>query len=252
MPTTKLHMIIAVERGAEARAQKRLTDLHRLVQTDAVIAGIARSYQPLSDDPAEELPPQSTKVQVRVPDVLAEMSRLLTRVYDLAVTKEKANTVARADVMLDDRVLLADLPVGALLFLEKRLDNVRTFIEKLPTLDPAEQWSFDTTANAYATPPVKTAKPRKVPRVLELSPATERHARAVQVFNEDVTVGYWTTVKFSGAIPESLKATYLDRVNTLIAAVRVAREAANEAEVERDANVGKAIFGYLFAPVATG
>jgi hypothetical protein len=245
---TKLHQILAVERGQESRAQRRLTDLHRLVQTPAVISGISRKYQPLSDEPEAQLPDESTKVQILVPAVLDEMSRLLTRVYDLAATKEEANTAARADVKVGDEVLLADVPVGTLLFLEKRLDNVRTFIEKLPTLDPAEQWHYDSTTNAYATEPVRTARPKKQPRVLELSPATERHQAQVQVFNEDVVVGYWTTVKYSGAIPELVRATYLERVTELIAAVRKAREAANEVDVT-DVRVGEQVFSYLFAPV---
>ncbi|WP_443732109.1 DUF7873 family protein [Streptantibioticus silvisoli] len=58
-------------------------------------------------------------------------------------TKERANRAARADVTVEGRTILADVPVTWLLFLEKRLTDLRTFVKKPPVLDAAGSWSPD-------------------------------------------------------------------------------------------------------------
>ena len=67
----------------------------------------------------------------------------------------------------------------------------------------------------------------------------------VEVYYEDVAVGYWTTVKFSGALPAKRINEILDKVIALQTAVKFAREEANNTEVV-DQKVGAAVFGYLF------
>jgi hypothetical protein len=60
-----------------------------------------------------------------------------------------------------------------------------------------------------------------------------------------VPVGYWTTVKFSGALPARRVNELLDRVERLQQAVKFAWEEANGADVV-DQRVGDAVFGCLF------
>ena len=61
-----------------------------------------------------------------------------------------------------------------------------------------------------------------------------------------VPIGYWTTVKFSGALPARRVNELLDRVEKLQQAVKFAPEEANGTEVT-DRRVGDAVFGYLFS-----
>jgi hypothetical protein len=67
----------------------------------------------------------------------------------------------------------------------------------------------------------------------------------VDVYYEDIVVGYWKTVKFSGALPASRIQDMLDRVEKLQQAVKFAREEANNAEVE-EMKAGEVLFGYIF------
>jgi hypothetical protein len=66
------------------------------------------------------------------------------------------------------------------------------------------------------------------------------------MYFEDVTVGTWTTVKFSGAIPAQEKNQLLDRVRSVADAVKEAREEANGMDVEKK-KVGEAILAYIFS-----
>jgi hypothetical protein len=149
-------------------------------------------------------------------------------------------------VEVDGAVIVASAPVTLLLFLEKQLVDIHTFVKKLPVLDPAETWEFDQNVGSYATQPTETVRTKKVPRVLVKAVATDKHPAQTEVYHEDVAVGYWRTVKFSGALPALRVQELLRRVEVLQQAVKVAREEANAVEVSQR-RVGADVFAYLFA-----
>ncbi|GGK96149.1 hypothetical protein Ppa06_64330 [Planomonospora parontospora subsp. parontospora] len=240
---TKLNQILAVEKGVKSDVQRKVTDAYHTIQKTPLLSGISRSYQPI-DDEGEQLPPESAKVQVQAEGVLKDVGATLTRLFDVTATKDWANCEARADVRIDGTVLLADVPVTYLLFLEKQLTDLHTFIAKLPTLDPSETWTLDENTDTWRTEPVKTTRTKKVPRNHVLSEATDKHPAQVQVYNEDVVVGYWTKVSFSGALPQRRVNELLGRVQKLQDAVKYAREEANGIEIT-DRRIGETVFGYL-------
>ncbi|MFD5657127.1 DUF7873 family protein [Streptomyces hirsutus] len=241
---TKLNQIIAVEKGVKSKAVQDVNGAHQKVQKPALLAGISRTYQP-KDEEGEQLPPESTRVQVQGEDVLREMAASLTRLFDVTATKDWANCTARADVAVEGRTVLADVPVGYLLFLEKQLTDLHAFVRKLPTLDAAESWSHDPSTDWWKTDPVRTIRTKKVPRNHVKAEATEKHPAQVEVYYEDVPIGYWTTVKFSGALPARRVNELVERVEKLQQAVKFAREEANATEIT-DQRAGEAVFGYLF------
>ncbi|GAT71292.1 hypothetical protein HS048_30155 [Planomonospora sp. ID91781] len=240
---TKLNQILAVEKGVKSDVQRKVTDAYHTIQKTPLLSGISRSYQPI-DDEGEQLPPESAKVQVQAEGVLKDVGAALTRLFDVTATKDWANCEARADVRIDGTVLLADVPVTYLLFLEKQLTDLHTLIAKLPTLDPSETWTLDENTDTWRTEPVKTTRTKKVPRNHVLSEATDKHPAQVQVYNEDVVVGYWTKVSFSGALPQRRVNELLGRVQKLQDAVKYAREEANGIEIT-DRRIGETVFGYL-------
>lgn len=242
----RLNQIIAVEKSIKARAHAELTEAHQQLQKPALLQGITRTYRP-KDEEGERLPTESTRVQLRVETILAKVAQVLTELFDVTVTKEVTNCDALADVTVDGRVLLPQMPVTTLLFLEKQLVDLHTFVKKLPVLDPSESWLEDSAQNCFATEAVETVRTKKVPRNHVKAEATEKHPAQVDVYHEDIVVGYWRTVKFSGALPARRVATLLERVEKLQRAVKVAREEANQHEAETT-EVGAKVFGYLFGP----
>ncbi|MCO5969721.1 hypothetical protein NDW01_15055 [Actinoallomurus sp. WRP6H-15] len=240
----KLNQIIAVEKGIKSGTLRDLTDAHHGLQKQALLSGISRTYQP-KDEEGEQLPPESTRVQVKADEVLRRTAEIMTRLFDVTATKDWANCEARADVTVDGQTLLRDVPVTYLLFLEKQLTDLHTFVKKLPALDAAETWAFDDSADAWRTEPVRTIRTKKVPRNHVKAEATDKHPAQVEVYYEDVAVGYWTTVKFSGALPARRINELLERVEKLQQAVKFAREEANGTEVT-DRRVGDVVFRYLF------
>lgn len=242
---TKLNQLIAIEKGVTNRVQTRWTEIHHKLQKSALLSGISRTYTP-RDEEGETLPPESTRVQVRAVDQLNEVHDALRDLFNVVATKDKTNTRTGADVKIENGPVIAqNVPVPTLLYLEKKLVDLLTFVKKLPVLDPSEEWTWDNVAGAWRTNTTQTYRTKKVPKVLTKAPATDRHPAQVEVFTEDVTVGYWNTVKFSGALTREAVRTMVDRVEALQKAVKFAREEANTAEVV-DFNVGDQVTNYIF------
>jgi hypothetical protein len=241
---TQLNQIVALEKGVKSRAYADFTAAHRVVQKAPLLSGISRSYRP-KDDEGEQLPSESTKVQIQVADVLHRVQASLTRMFDVVLTKDVANGTAKADIVVGEQTIATAVPVTYLLFLEKQLTDLHTFVSKLPVLDPAESWEYDTVTGSYTTTPSSTTRTKKVPRNHVKAEATDRHPAQVEMYYEDILVGYWTTVKLSGALPQAEVTRLVERVVSLQEAVKVAREQANSAVVT-DQKIGDKVFGYLF------
>lgn len=240
----RLNQIVAIEKSVKSRSFQELTEAHHALQKTTLLAGISRTYRP-KDEEGEQLPPEATKVQVKSDEIVRRTGEILTRLFDVTATKDWANCNAKADVMVDGRVLIPKVPITYLLFLEKQLVDLLTFVRKLPILDSSETWTFDASADAYATETVQTVRTKKIPRNHVKAEATDKHPAQVEVYYEDVVVGYWRTVKFSGALPAQSINELVSRVEKLQQAVKFAREEANNIEVD-DVKVGDAVFGYLF------
>lgn len=245
MSQLQLNQILAVSKGVKTRSYATLTKLHHALAQASKLQGVSRAYKPRDDD-GEQFPPESTLVQVRTNEVLIQVADTLTRLFDVELTKDAGNQQAKADIMVDGQLLAADVPVSYLLFLEKQLSDLDSFITKLPVLPPEEHWTYDPATDTYVTAPAQTVKTKKIPRNHVKAPATDKHPAQVEVYMEDVLVGYWTTMKFSGALPQSEVSRLKERVVKLQEAVKQAREKANSTVVE-DQRIGSALFGYLFS-----
>ena len=241
----RLHQLLAVEKDLKNAALRVITDFYQQVAKGPLMSGISRRYRAVTEE-GEKLPPESTIVQLRVEETLPEVQKALTSLFDLVLSKEDANQSAKADIVIDGAVVMAGVPVCALLFLEKQVTDLSTLVDKLPVLDPSERWVQDASQNCWATIPVETHRTKKIPRPFIKAPATDKHPAQVEVVHEDEVVGYWSTTKFSGAIPADRKAALKTRVAKLRQAIKVAREDANTVRVG-ERKMGDAILGYLFA-----
>jgi len=228
----RLNQLLAALKQRKSTAYGQVTALHRNSQKIPLLSGIERTYQPRDDD-GDHLPGESQRVQINLQDLLHEIAKIQRPALSDQLAVDKTNQHASADVVIDGQVLLADVPAVSLLSLEKLLNDWATILEKLPLLDPSQEWEQDpnSPAGIYRTPPVKTVKTKKVPRNHVIAEATDKHPAQVQVYHEDIPVGDWTTIRYSGAMSPSLHADLRERLAALQAAVKHAREQANMAEV---------------------
>lgn len=241
----KLNQLIAVSKTVKNDANATLTKAYHDVQRVNALVGLSKRYQP-RDEEGEKLTGEGIRVQTKVPEVIGSVQAALTRLFDLTATIDLTNQDAKAAVVVDGKNLTPALPVSTLLFLEKQLTDLHAFVRKLPLLDPAETWNESGTEDGvYASDPLVTQRSKKVPKNHVKAAATDKHPAQVEVYYEDVVVGDWTTIKFSGAIPHRVAKRMADRITKLQQAVKQAREAANMTD-EVKVEVGSAILSYVF------
>jgi len=243
--TPKLNQVLAIEKGVKSKATSAITKLYHKVQKGVLLNGLSKSYKPLDEDGAY-YPPERQRVQVRAEESLKETQKTLAELFDVTAQKDWANCSAKADVIVGNNTLLSDVPVTYLLFLEKQLVSLQSLVGKVPTLDTAEDWTYDSDAGVYKSQPVKTTRTQKVQKALVLHPPTEEHPAQTQLISEDKIVGHWTTIKQSGALPADRRSELLERIEKFLGAVKFARETANSEDAERQ-GVGAKVFDYIFA-----
>jgi hypothetical protein len=241
----KLHQIVAIEKGVKNGCNAAITARYHELQKSTFFSGIARNYKPRAED-GEQFPSERQVVQTRGEDLLSFTSDIMTKYWDMTLTKDTANCEAKADVVVDGKTILSKVPVTFLLFLDKQLGDLATMVRKIPILDPAETWAFDSATNTYATSPSTSFKTKKVKKAFTKAEATDKHPAQVETYDEDVIIGEWSTIKYSGAMPQKRVTEILERIGKLQAAVKFAREEANSISVTEQ-KLGKTVFGYLLA-----
>lgn len=244
---TALHKLLAVEKTRKNVAERAKTGVYHAAQRTALFVGLTRTYAPIAED-GETMPDEETFPQLRGDQLLNEFRDAQAALLDLVASKDEGNTAARADVVVGGEVLLPQVPVTTLLFLEKQATDLRAMISKLPVQDPTIVWTWDPSTSLYRSRPEQTNRGKKVPRVLMKAPATDRHQADTEVWHEDVVVGRYTTTRFTSALPAETIRVYGERIEAFLEAVKTAREEANTHDVG-EVHVGQKIFSYVLGPV---
>lgn len=237
------NQIIAIEKGAKSRVDRAFTDIYKAIQKPAQFAGKTKKFEKINDD-SPDLPDENIKVQVIASEVIEKASEVLADLFDVTATKDYGNTKAFADVTVDGTVIIEDAPVTYLLFLEKQLTDLHTFLSKIPTLDTSYEWKPDANSKLHRSNAVKTQRTSKVQKGIVLYDATEHHPAQTQLITEDQLVGHWNTTELSGALPIPEKEEMLKRVEKLQRAVKSAREKGNSVEIEKK-EVGAKLLSYV-------
>jgi hypothetical protein len=240
----KVNQIIALEKGIKSQTHSELSELYKIVQKQDLFNGFNKKYSP-KDEEGDTKPPQSKRVQFQVQDVLRTVERSLSSLLEMTARKDWSNCSAKADIVVDEIALVEGVPVTYLLFLEKQMTDFRTFVANLPVLDSSEKWHFDEQSGFYKTEEIKTQSTSKEQHPIVLYDATPDHPAQTQLITKDVVVGYWADTKHSAAIPFPEKKELLKRVETLLQAIKMAREEANNIEEVSTPSVGNALFQYL-------
>lgn len=241
----KLNQINAIVSGRKGEAEKAVTELYKLIQKDQLFAGRERTYRPLDEVQGQKLPPESQRVQQRADDLIRQAVAKWSDLWNLIYTQDTGNQQAKADVVVDGKALLSGVPVTFLLFLDKQVNDLETFVSKLPTPDPAEEWSHDPNSGLLRSKATESLRTSKEPTVIVKYEATKDHPAQTELFTKDVPVGTWTQILYSGCLPTDRKNAILERVKKLQDAIKQAKEQANLLEVEKQ-KAAEAVFAFVF------
>ncbi|WP_020468182.1 DUF7873 family protein [Zavarzinella formosa] len=243
----KLNQVNAILTSKKSEVEKQVTEVYKLIQKEVLFQGRERTYRPVDEEKGQRMPPESQKVQQRANDLIVKVASLWNTVWGLTLTQDTGNQSAKADIVVDGKTLLANVPVTTLLYFDKQLNDLETFISKLPVPDPAEEWSTDPNTNLLKGRLTESMRTSKEPTVIVKYEATKEHPAQTEIFTKDIPVGTWSQIQYSGAIQNSRKEELLTKIRKLQEAVKVAREQANLLEVEKQS--AKALLDYVFGDV---
>jgi hypothetical protein len=247
----RIHQLLAVISGIKAETDAALTRLAQVGHSEALLTGLEKTYrlaQETEDKSRKPLPPEQKKVRYTAAQVLDDAEKIFTRQWDLALTLDTAQGAAKASLVIDGKVLLADVPVRHLVYLEGEITRVMALVSGIPVQDGAQTW---TTENAepgqYRSVLPEQPKTKKVYFNWHRGNGTPTIQEQVDVMTRDEVDQYVTTVNYSGALPAERKALLLDRLSLLRTAVKMAREEANSAAVTQ-LHEGRKIFEWVLRP----
>ena len=246
----KLHELLAVHGNLKTQADKLRSDLGTTFEKKRHLFEEKRvTFEPLAETATGGVTEVQTDLQSKVRDELGWISKTLIKAIDVSHAINKGNTMATADVILDDGViLLTGMPATTLLELEKTCKEIFELLGGIPTLDPAKGFApaSDRGDGIYkAREEVKT-RTSKQQRALVMYPATKEHPAQTQIISEDVPVGRVHTLEYSSLLTPAEKADLLEKVEELTRAVKAARSRANETEVNvGDNKIGAKLLAYI-------
>lgn len=245
----KLHEVLAVE-GDLAGTSKKILDETRNTfgKKPTHFQGDTQVTAYFAEDQSHLNATTQTAMVTTVIAKLEYMGPVVAKYWDAYVSKEASNQIAKADVLLDGKVFLTNVPATVLLGMETKLKELRTVYEEIPTLQPGVFWEKapEMGDGVYrAKNPEERIITAKTVVPIELSPATKEHKAQVQVLNSDVPVAKRVITNTSGMLSPSEKSDLLERTDNLIRAVKEARQRANTVEAVVQKGFGDTIFGYL-------
>jgi len=240
----KLTQVIAIANGEKSRRTSKISEVYHKLQKSDLFEGFNKTYKPLADDSKDTLPPESKIVQYTVEQSIKDAYDSTVDLINIVATLDNGNCKAKANITVDGTVIASDVPATHLIFLEKQLVDLKTFVDKFPVQDPAEKWTLGD-GGLFKTEGRSTNRTLKQPFSFTKAKATDKHPEQSEILYRDEVVGQFTTIRFSGTTTQDRKNDLLNKIDKLSKAVKVAREEANSVEVERS-TIGNDIMKFIF------
>ena len=237
----KLHELLAVENDLKGNAHKILKETKdSFTKRKHLYNGQVKTYKPTEEGGerfADEIQTVDSTVTQRLDYTLKHIERFIDANYQ----KELANTQAKADILLfGGQVVAKNVPATMLLTLEKYLGALFETYNLIPTLEPGNKWNpDDKEKNLFVAEMPPQYKTKKKTSAVVLYPATKEHPAQVKEVTEDIRIGMWEIENRSGCHTPRAKSELIEKIQTLIAAVKKEKARANTQEVDKQAKIFK-------------
>jgi|PlaIllAssembly_1097288.scaffolds.fasta_scaffold00061_11 hypothetical protein len=250
--SAKLHEVLAVESDLAAAAEKIMAEtIVTFTKKEDHFHAHHKRLEMFDEARKQEEAGAETAKQLvdTVPSKLDYTAQALAKYWNVVAQKECTNQMAKADVVIDNVTVLADMPATFLLGMETKLKKLRAVLEAVPTHAPGVDWvpDPDTGRDVYKskTPQVARREEKDFDfRVLY--EATKEHPAQIEKWNANRVVGTYYTTSWTSTISPAQKSELLERCDTLIRAVKKARMRANETEVVK-VSPGKALMDFVLS-----
>ena len=187
------HELLAIKNGQQAKWTSLSTQHKDKFQKKTDYRRFSMIFEPVGEGqpPIDETTPEQSTLKSTVRADLAFLyDEIFGNLVDTAFRVNVTNTTAKADVVVDGKTVFTNVPVIALLELEKQLQEWRKVVDTTPQLED-RGFIPDTSqiSGVYKAKDVRKARTKKVTVPLVLAPATDKHPAQVKEGYEDLPVG---------------------------------------------------------------
>lgn len=244
----KLHELLAVE-GDLASVAEKVTDeaVNTFSKKQEHFVGQVRTLTMFDEARSGENVTDEKPLVTTVGAKLDYVAKQVIPYFDAVLQKDVTNQSAIADLVVNGKTLAKDLPATFLLGMEARLKKLRKVYETIPTLNPGIHFVKDEAAGegVYRQEnPSTNMRTEKTIKHKVLYDATKEHPAQIERWNEDVPIGRIETAHTSGMVSPAEKSRLLGNVDTLLRAVKKARQRANTVDAATT-KVASAMFDYI-------
>jgi hypothetical protein len=242
----KLHETLAAEEDQRGKSNKILNETigtfsnkqqHFIEQTV--------TFKPYSENEVDRIEGK-LELTDTVKSKLNYTAKHVSRYFDVLFQKDLTNTVAKADIKLNDGTVFAkDVPATALLSLQKEVTRLYDLYNVIPTLEPGIKWEeLPERGEDIRTQRQEKIRTKKVLKSHVLYEATKEHPAQVKEYTEDIASGVVETVVVTSKLTSREKSEILERLDDLKTAIKKARMRANT-QKSVDNKIGQKIFNYI-------
>lgn len=232
----KLHELLAVFQDKESTGKTLFGESQRVFANQRnLFTGFTKRVEAHDEKRSrefntEEVSKLTTTVYERLKYTFA---KAVVTVLDINASIDRTNGIAKADLIINGKVFVKDVPAITLLSLEKEAKRWLALTQELPTLQSGIPWVLATQQGDHIyTAEVATKKrSEKVSTAVVLYPHSDKHPAQVKEVVNDVPVADITETLYSGMLTPEEKVKIIDRIQAVIDGAKEGRTRANSAEV---------------------
>lgn len=244
----KLHELLAVVGDRAHSSTAMINDaITTFTKRPDHFRGQTRSVSYFDEARSGENVTETKNVVDTVPNRLDYALGVVAEYWNALQQLEETNGLARADLIVERKTMAKDVPATFLLGLESRLKEVRALLQKMPTLAPELTWHPDAAGGDghYVAAAQVNSKTEKAVNYKVLYDATDKHPAQIEKWNEDTPVARIEVIPRTTMISPADKAAMLTRMETMLEAVKSARQRANSVELANTHYVAQKMFDYI-------
>jgi len=254
----KQHELLAYQTDIHNACLKITRETLALFDKSTSFDEMTKTYQAFTEGDKDIPEKESKLMTTTVMDRLEYTNKFIANAINVISTQEKTNTVAKADITIKDddgnkiATIAKDVPVSALLQLEKKFVDFRAVFDKIPTFNTETHWVKGINASGVEcyqiSEPVKTVRTRTEIITESFNPNPDQNSDKFKLEPREkkvtTPVGEYTTMNKTGRISPRDKANMLERLDQVIKAIKSARSEANNTDII-EMNFGRDMMKYI-------
>ena len=199
MGKRKLFQHIASEKELSAQVNVIEKETLKVFDGSSLFQGLTKIFVPLVEG-TPILPGEQKEVVTTVGRRLRYHVGFAAKMFDYELTRDAANQEAKADLVIDGKVVAKDLPVTFLLSAETRMRAQREIFAKMPALDMARKWEKVGDEQWKHGPNFINREEKRTEPVV-LYPHTDQHPAQIKEVVTTKVIARFDTTDFSGPSP---------------------------------------------------